>query len=217
MMDFSKLTDEQLFQLIQGAMASAISRGEAIAYAAQAEVLSQQEKAKIRLEEIQRLQGEKARIEVEQIKKKAREEFRNNQSQEAVNETKRLWELKMAAIEAIREWGYNGEFEINVWENGSERRVYFQDKAKSTWKYCLYVTGNVYNAPGKFTEEGSRCFFDEEDRASRLKTFLEVFSRRWKTIRLSSYDRTEGIIPDEKELQQYRDALGLSTPIEIKL
>jgi hypothetical protein len=40
-MDFSKVTDDQLLQLLQSAMAEAISRGEAMAYAAQVDVLSQ--------------------------------------------------------------------------------------------------------------------------------------------------------------------------------
>nr|WFD61392.1 MAG: hypothetical protein [uncultured cyanophage] len=42
-MDFSKITDDQLLQLLQSAMAEAISRGEAMAYAAQVDVLSQKD------------------------------------------------------------------------------------------------------------------------------------------------------------------------------
>jgi len=216
-MDFSKITDDQLLQLLQSAMAEAISRGEAMAYAAQVDVLSQKEKAQIRIKEMERLQEEKNKSEVDRIKKAAKAEFEKSQSQAETGETKGLWQSKMAAIEAIREWGYNGEFQINIWANGNDRRVYFQDKRKPNWKYCLYVTGNKYNPPGKFTLEGERCFFDEEDRVERLKAFLLFFATQWDVVQLSSSDGVAGLTPDEKILKKYRKALGLSAPVEIKL
>jgi hypothetical protein len=216
-MDFSKVTDDQLLQLLQSAMAEAISRGEAMAYAAQVDVLSQKEKAQIRIKEMDRLQKEKNKAEVERIKKAVKAEFERSQSQAEAGKTKGLWQSKMAVIEAIREWGYNGDFEINVWVDGNDRRVYFQDQRRSMWKYCLYVTGNRYNPQGKFTQEGVQCFFNEGDRVERLKAFLQFFATQWETVRLSSSDRAEGIIPDEKILKKYRKALGINAPVEIKL
>ncbi len=70
-MDFSNLTDDQLLQLLQGAMKEAITRGGAVRAAAEGEVVSAQEKAQIEFQVAEKLRIKKEEQERIRIAKDA--------------------------------------------------------------------------------------------------------------------------------------------------
>jgi hypothetical protein len=203
-MDFSKISDNQLLELLKATMAEAIKRGGAIKNACEQEVISSQEKARIEFEVIEKARIAKEIAEKERIRKEAEEKLQKEEKKKEANKVFDTWAVKAAANTAIREMGYQGDFEINIWSRGADRRVYIQDKRRSTWKYCLYLTGNSYHPPNDLEGEGCDCFFDDHQKS--LAALLTEISKSWKgdaTIAGS----TGEVPPDKKYLARYRKAI----------
>ncbi|PHJ64954.1 hypothetical protein VF04_03985 [Nostoc linckia z7] len=211
-MDFSILTDDQLLQLLKGAMAEAIKRGGAVRAAAQGEVLSSQERAAIEFAVAEKLRIEKQEEERKRIAKEAEAQLRQQDIEKQVEKTENQWSIKSAAVAAIRQWGYEGDFDINIWSRGADRRIYFQDAGRRwTWKWCLYVTGNQYHAPGELEGEGNRCWFD--DKQDQLKAFLEAIAESWKGD-ISIPCRTGNVEPSPRHLAMYLKAIGIAQEVK---
>lgn len=205
-MDFSILSDDQLLQLLKQAMQEALLRGGAVRVAAQQEVISAQERAEIEREVAaqilqKRTLEERARIEFE-----AKEKFEAEHKKAAAQKTESVWSAKAAIAAAIKEWGYDGFFELNIWSRGADRRVYFQLDRKGTWKFCLYLTGNAYHPPGDFEGEGADCWFD--DKQAQLKNLLKAVAQHW-SCDMDTSNQVGDVVPNEKRLQKYREILQI--------
>jgi hypothetical protein len=206
-MDFSILSDDQLLQLLKGAMAEAIKRGGAVRAAAEGEVLSSQERAAIEFAVAEKLRIEKEEAERKRVAKEAEARLRQEDIKKEVEKTESTWSIKAAAIAAIRRWGYEGKFELAIWSRGSDRRVYFQDaKNRETWKWCLYLTGNQWHPPGDFEGEGVECWFD--DKKDELASLLKAVSESWKSD-TSIPSNAGNVEPAEKHLKKYLKAIGI--------
>lgn len=131
-MDFTGISDDQLLQLLKLAMAEAINRGSAVRVAAEQEVVSAQEKAEIERKVAARLLLEKEELERKRIQKEAEPKFRAEENKKQAAATETIWACKAAIARAIKEWGYEGKFELNIWSSGADRRVYFQLDRKGT-------------------------------------------------------------------------------------
>ncbi len=177
-MDFTSVSDDQLLQLLKLAMAEAIDRGGAVRVAAEQEVVSAQERAEIERKVTARLLLEKEELERKRIKEQAEARFRAEENKKQAAATETTWSQKAATAKAIKEWGYEGKFELNIWSSGADRRVYFQLDRKGTWKFCLYLTGNAYHPPMDFEGEGADCWFD--DKQKELKALLALIAQHWK-------------------------------------
>lgn len=214
-MDFSILSDDQLLDLLKAAMAEALKRGGDIASAAKGEVLSAQERAAIEFQVAEKLRVEREEKERKRVAQEAESRMRyeelKKQSEKKIETT---WEIKSAAIEAIRQWGYDGEFEINIWSRGADRRVYFQkDNAKRTsWKWCLYLGGNNYHPPGDFEGEGADCWFD--DKQDELKALLKAIASSWKSD-VSIPCKVGDVAPAPKILNKYLQAIGIGVKTNV--
>jgi hypothetical protein len=207
-MDFSILSDDQLLDLLKGAMTEAIHRGGAIAAAAQGEVLSAKERAQIEFRVAEKLRAEAEARERERIAKEAEAKIRAEALKKEAQQVESTWSSKAAAIAAIRQWGYNGDFEINIWSNGADRRVYFQESngRRCDWKWCLYLTGNKYHPPGDLDGEGNACWFD--DRQDQLKSFLKAIAESWKGD-VSIPCKAGDVEPSQAKLKKYLAAIGI--------
>lgn len=212
-MDFSKLSDDQLLQLLQAAMAEAIARGGAVRAAAHAEVLTAQERAEIqnRVAEAYRLQ--QIERERQRVEREAQEKLKAEELKKQAQATESTWAAKSAIVAAVRAWGYDGDFQLNIWSSGADRRVYFEKpsgnrRRGSDWKWCLYLTGNRYHPPGELEGEGEKCFFD--DKQDQLKAFLAAVAKNW-TGDLRIDQSAESVAPSDKRLKEYLQVLGLET------
>lgn len=206
-MDFTSISDDQLLQLLKLAMAEALNRGGAVRVAAEAEVVSIQEKAEIERKVAARLLLEKEQKERKRIQEEAEAKFRAEENKKQAQATETTWACKAAIAQAIKEWGYEGSFELNIWSRGVDRRVYFQcDERESKWKYCLYLTGNAYNPPMYFEREGDTSWFI--DKHKDLKALLTLISKHWKGDLKMSH-QVGGVVPNQKRLNQYREVLKL--------
>jgi len=209
-MDFSNVSDAQLFELLKATMREAIHRGGAIAAAAQDEVISAQERAKIEFEVAEKIRIEAEEKERQRIKEEAEARLRAERNKKEAEKIESAWSVKAAAIQAIRKWGYQDEFEIAIWSRGSDRRVYFEKPGITIqhpeWRWCLYVTGNNWHPPGELEGTGAKCFFD--DKQDELKAFLKAVAASWKgdiKIPCSAGD----VEASPKRLEQYLVAIGI--------
>ncbi len=205
-MDFTDISDDQLLQLLKLAMAEALNRGGAVRVAAEQEVVSAQERAEIERKVAARLLLEKEEIERKRIKEQAEARFRAEENKKQAKATETTWAQKAAITHAIKEWGYEGKFELNIWSSGADRRVYFQLDRQGTWKWCLYLTGNAYHPPMDFEGEGAKCWFD--DKQKELKALLGLIAKHWKNDLKMTSDVGD-VEPAAHKLQQYREVLFL--------
>lgn len=211
-MDFSALSDDQLLQLLKLAMAEALERGGAVRIAAEAEVVSAQERAEIERKVAARLLLEKEELERKRIKEEAEAKFRAEENKKKAQATETTWACKAAIARAIKEWGYAGKFELNIWSNGADRRVYFQLDRRGTWKFCLYLTGNAYHPPMDFEGQGADCWFD--DKQTQLKALLALIAQHWKSD-LKMTSEVGEVEPALTKLQQYREVLKLQVAANV--
>jgi hypothetical protein len=211
-MDFSILSDDQLLDLLKAAMAEAIKRGGDIASAAKGEVLSAQERAAIEFQVAEKIRIEREEKERKRVAQEAESRMRKEELKKQAERTETTWEIKSAAVEAIRQWGYDGEFEINIWSRGADRRVYFQkDSSKRTsWKWCLYLGGNTYHPPGDFEGQGADCWFD--DKQDELKPLLKAIASSWKED-ASIPCKVGDVAPAPKTLAKYLKAIGVEANV----
>lgn len=213
-MDFSILSDDQLLDLLKAAMAEAIRRGGDIASAAKGEVLSAQERAAIEFQVAEKFRIEREEKERKRVAKEAETRMRDEELKKQAEKVETDWEVKSAAVAAIRQWGYDGEFEINIWSRGADRRVYFQkDSGKRTsWKWCLYLGGNAYHPPGDFEGEGAECWFD--DKKDELKALLKEIASSWKGD-VNIPCKVGDVTPAPKTLNKYLKALGMGVEANV--
>lgn len=211
-MDFTLVSDDQLWQLLKLAMAEALKRGGAVRVAAQQEVLDAQEKAQIEREVAEKLRLEKEERERRRIREEAEAKFRAEENKKQAQATETTWACKAAIARVIKEWGYEGKFELNIWSSGADRRVYFQLDRKGTWKFCLYLTGNRYHPPMDFEGEGADCWFD--DKQKELKALLALIAKHWKNELKMTSDVGE-VEPASLKLQQYREVLKLEVTANV--
>ena len=211
-MDFSILSDDQLLDLLKAAMAEAIKRGGDIASAAKGEVLSAQERAAIEFQVAEKIRIEREEKERKRVAQEAESRMRKEELKKQAERTETTWEIKSAAVEAIRQWGYDGEFEINIWSRGADRRVYFQkDSSKRTsWKWCLYLGGNIYHPPGDFEGQGADCWFD--DKQDELKSLLKAIASSWEED-ASIPCKVGDVAPAPKTLAKYLKAIGVEANV----
>lgn len=211
-MDFTSVADDQLLQLLKLAMAEALNRGGAVRIAAEAEVVSAQERAEIERKVATRLLLEKEELERKRIKEEAEAKFRAEENKKQAAATETTWSCKAAIAQVIKEWGYKGKFELNIWSRGADRRVYFQLDKQGTWKFCLYLTGNAYHPPMDFEGEGADCWFDGKQK--ELKALLALISKHWKSD-LKMSNEVGDVMPSAKKLNQYREILKLEVTANV--
>jgi|GEM_PF-2966131 len=212
MLDFSSLSDQQLFALAQGAIAECFKRGGDIAIAMSQELLSAEEKAQIRMEAAQKFQAEQEAEERERIRRETERQLKQEKIQREAETITRQWSIKAAFAAAIRAWGYDGEFCLNIWgSDQSDRRVYFKksDSMKPLWCYTVYLVGNRRHPKG-IEGEGKACWFDENDDKtwSKLHKLLVLVSTHWKSdIRIKSGDIKPDMEPSQKHLEEYMEII----------
>jgi hypothetical protein len=122
----------------------------------------------------------------------------------------RKWAAKAAINAVLREWGYSAGYSISIWSREADRRIYFDDTNPSKWKFCLYLSGNKYHAPGYLQKEGVKCWFSEKSR--ELKELLQAIAQEdWEgDLKVCSLDFQENSIePCATRLKKYREVLGL--------
>lgn len=211
-MDFTLVSDDQLLQLLKLAMAEALERGGAVRVAAQQEVLDTQERAQIEREVAEKLRLEKEERERRRIKEEAEAKFRAEENKKQAAATETTWACKAAIAQAMKEWGYKGKFELNIWSRGADRRVYFQLDRKGTWKFCLYLTGNSTHPPMDFEGEGAECWFD--DKQKELKALLALIAKHWKGDLKMTNDAGD-VVPSSQRLNQYREVLKIEVAASV--
>jgi hypothetical protein len=206
MIDCSNLTDDQLLQLIRSAMVEVSVRGEAVRLAVRSEFVSAKERLEIEEKVKAEYEIQQQKKEREKIAREAENKLLAEEKAKQAKATENTWACKMAVITALRNWGYDAMFDLNVWE-GSDRRIYFEGQS---WKYTLFVTGNKYNPPNKLEATGYECWFDKDERLPLLKKFLKAVSDGWKPgTKISANDFTEEIQPEPNRLKLYSKILGL--------
>jgi hypothetical protein len=208
MLDFSILSDDQLLDLLKATMSEAIKRGGDIASAARGEVLSAQERAAIEFQVAEKIRLEKEDAERRRIAKETERRLREEDNKKQEEKVYSHWEIKAAAVEAIRKWGYDDEFEINIWSRGADRRIYFQKESskRTSWKWCLYLSGNQWHPKGELIGEGVDSWFD--DKKDKLKSLLIEVSKTWKGD-VNIPCKYGDVSPSQKHLKKYLKAIDI--------
>lgn len=210
-MDFSQLSDSQLLELLKAIFAEAINRGGAIAAAAQGESISAQERAKIEWQIAEEYRQKKEEEEKREIADSAKAKLEREEKAKESERINRLWKRKAAIVAAFEKWGAEEDFELNIWERGSDRRVYLQGIKRNSWKWCLYLSGNQWHPPGFLEGIGEVCWFD--DYQERLEKILAKIAEIWKgDLRVNSQEikKLKRLEPDSKHLAAYLEALEIS-------
>lgn len=163
-MDFSKLTDDQLVELVRSLCFEAAQRGWAVQQAAQAAMLSEAEKARIAADaavrESERLREAEAKRIAEEAAAKVRREAEAARSQAEAANRRRTEQRRAALAEAV--YAVLGKHcTISSWsprDNSSiDRRIYFDQGdgyARNGWKICVHLDGSSKARPG--TVEGAK-------------------------------------------------------------
>ncbi len=227
-LNFKGLQDDQLLQLIQGALAEAVSRGGAIAAAARTEFVDASERARIEAEALLKAQAKAAEQERERIQaeaeRKAQAAIKSKQEQEYATTQAKNWGMKKAIHLALQEWGVQEDHKLTVWERDGDKRIYFQEdnSRRSIWKVTYYITGNIHHAPGELNWEYMGRADDErlknlsENKADQkaLIRFFEAVSDRWESLNSSSSSAlTSKVDVFEKHITAYREALSLTVEV----
>lgn len=229
-MDFSGVNNDQLLELLQACLAEATSRGIAMQRAAYDIYIDAQEVARIQAEATARALERQAELERRRIAEKAEQEAKakveKQLHQAEVEKLAASWRKRKAIAVALEKFGFGKVdfWEIGLWSNGADERVYFEGttdvEARLTrWKLCLYVTGNGYNPPNTLKLETGIEYLSnnapehplasKEGRA-KIKAFLKAVNDRWRGLRLSSSEMADfEDNPDPKALKAYFKALGL--------
>lgn len=219
-MDFSKLTDDQLLQLIQEALAEAVSRGVTVATRVKDAYVDAQEAAQIKAEAFRKAaelaeERERSRLK-EQARREALAAVAAQEQKDEIDKTKALWEKKKAIAIALEEWGLREDWQINIWSRGADRRVYVDGGGDHSWawKICFYVSGNSYHPPGAIDVEGKKLLDKDnpllkgEEKWEEFKSFLAAVAQKWQSLKVSRSDvQNYDGIANSKHLALYRQAL----------
>jgi hypothetical protein len=181
-MDLSSLTDDQLLQLIQAAMAETVIRGEAIIYAANRSVNDA---------------GQELRT------KAAARQTETTSTRSTVDD---LAGDKAALIQVLLESDWfdpyaQDQFSINIWEKRGDLRVYIQSShATPAWEFAYFHTGNPWNLRGTIKSEDPLV-------ADRLIPLCKaICARHLSGFKCYSNDYKKAT-PDPQSLTIYRQAI----------
>lgn len=192
-MDFSQLTDEQLLQLIEAALAETISRGTAVVDAAREVMLSMKEKEEIKAAAAARAKAKLANDEAEKIAREEEERLRRL-SQQAEQEAKaeaqrKSWLTKKDQAQRMIDLLGAKDIWINVWKGSGETRVYINDGepfARKTIELGVYyVTGNTKFPPKKLAESHRDIQGLDAEKKAELIALLQEISKSWNVVKFS--------------------------------
>lgn len=154
-MDFSKLTNDQLVELVRSLCYEAVQRGQAVEQAVQAVMLSEAEKAQIAAQAAAREAQRLREAEAERIAREAAEKVRREteaQRSQAEKEERHRKDRRIAAFcEAV--YRVLGEHcTINLWapkeQPALDNRLYIDGLSYPRSKICIYIDGNRKARPG---------------------------------------------------------------------
>jgi len=191
--DFSILSDDQLVELVRAACGEAVDRGAAVEAAARAAMLTQAERAQIARgaaeREAERVRREEADRVARQAAAAVREQAEAALRQAETEKQQKLWAKKKQLAQMVETTLGTG-WKLNVWQRDGDKRVYL-DGVVSTRKLCLYVTGNVYNPPGKLTQENFKL---PATRLAEVRAILEKAARDWNTVGFECTDALKPLV-----------------------
>ncbi|WP_373544503.1 hypothetical protein [Chamaesiphon sp.] len=188
-MDLSGLTDDQLLQLIQAAMAETVLRGEAIAYAANQTVS----------DAAQELRDRVAKAEATGRAATAR----STSSYEASDKAALIQSLIESSFFATYRYD---QFGISIWEKRGEVRVYIQQSfVGDPWKFAYFHTGNAWSSPRTMdSADGSTA-------TSLIPLCKAICERHIPGFKCYSNDLKKAS-PDPQALEFYRQAINKVHP-----
>lgn len=157
-MDFSKLTNDQLVELVRALCYEAAQRGWATQQATQAAMLNEAEKARIAADaaarEAERLREAEAKRVATEAAARVRREAEAAMSQAEAARRLNRDQQRAALAEAVYTV-LDEDCTINLWSSrerpGTDRRVYFDEGdgfVRRGWKICVHVDGSSRVRPG---------------------------------------------------------------------
>ncbi len=183
-MDLSGLSDDQLLQLIQSAMAETKRRGEAIIYAANQSVN----------DAAQELRTKAAKAAA-------------GQTTVATGSSNNLAAEKAALVYALIESDFfasyrHDQFAINVWEKRGEMRVYIQQSfIDDPWKFTYFHTGNTWSRAGTIDSA------DKSTATALIPLCQAICDRHLPGFKCYSNDYQKAT-PDPQALAFYRQVIN---------
>lgn len=186
-LDFSILSDDQLVELIRAACQEAITRGEAVAFAARSAMLSEAEKAKIaqsvRDAEAQRAKEREVRFFAEKEAVKVRFELEEQKRKEQAGKTQQLWEKKDAIVNRAKDLlaeVIDTAPSLQVW-NKSDKRIYVNklNGRLGANHVVYYHDGNGRTRPGTLVLSEPLAPKREE-----ILQFCQDLCSKWNTLRV---------------------------------
>lgn len=197
-MDFSTLSDEQLIELIKGALAETIKRGQTVVDAAREVMLDEKREAEIRFKAQEIAKEKILRQEAERIAKEEEAKIlakqRQSEEQKAIDAQKKNWAAKKSQAERMLSF-FDGNIWINVWKSGNEKRVYINDGepfGKRTKEVaCYYATGNAKRAPNTFTGDDNYWNKLSPEQREEFKALVIEISNYWGSTKFSARDAAQ--------------------------
>lgn len=211
-MDFSPLTDDQLVELIRAACAEAVNRNQAVAGAARAAMLSEAERAQVAWHaaaaEADRIKQDEARRVAEAAAEEVRRQAEARATAEAQQKQNKLWGEKKAIAQLVA--GTLGPgWNLTVWRKNGDRRVYLDygdgGYGSRNPKWCLYVTGNQFERPGKLTVERHQDVFGKghwKTVIEEVRIICERAAAEWQELRLDVDEALRAPVPPAYEPPQ---------------
>jgi hypothetical protein len=197
-MDFSSLDNDQLLELIRGAMAEAVDRG--MQKIAEQFYLEAQEEARAQV----KLAAEAAQAAASAGAAKQKAVLQRNAE---------IWASKAAVLHALKAhplFKEDEELFLNIWQAGNdgtgEVRVYLKGPEtrprEHEWEIVFHYTGNNYSPP--LSIEGL-----EDEFIPVLTEFFRVLCNTWTPNLSVKYSAVKTFKPNPEKLNKYRAALGL--------
>lgn len=199
-MDFSVLTNDQLVELIRAACAEAGQRGNAVAAAAQAAMLSEGERVQIARQAVEREAERLRQKEAERVAAQAAEEVKAKQE---AAEQQRLWEKKLAISRRVCDIFGEIGLTVKIWSRDGEKRLYINQATGRDSLVDYYFTGNSRKKPGAL--EIVRAHNTTEKRP-QIQSLCEDICKGWNGLQLTcdtaSPELTERLAREKREADE---------------
>jgi hypothetical protein len=193
-MDFSILSDEQLIELIKGALGETIKRGQTVVDAAREVMLDEKREAEIKARATQRAQERIIEQEADRLAKDTEKEIlakrQAKEAEEKAEKIKNMWLKEKAQAEKLLALLGDRNLYLSIWEKspGVDRRMYLKaDDFFGKDICCLFVTGNSKESPKSLTSTNLKKYTpngkDFNDFRNEVKDLLLEINNNWKSGR----------------------------------
>ena len=128
-----------------------------------------------------------------------------------VEKQQKLIEIEAAVVEAIRRWGYKGDFEIRSLHHTDCTSIVIFDRGLAFWEWRLYLSaGSQWYRKGEMIMKGGDNWFYDHNCKNKLKELLFDISKIWGDRRVQIFGSGySGVVPSQEHLARFLKILDI--------